>query len=993
MVVVRFRSARRVQAAALFFLLLWAAACAGPPEELRNGYVGGRVLMAPGAGLANAKVVVDQLDLFSDTPTRVLMRLGEAVTDNDGFFEPIPTSYHGGALLLRAQGGVFTDPISGVRIQRDASAELRAVQWLELFEDRGQEITITPVHSLIAARFSDRAATSKNGPQALEEAYSHMNAHLGGLDWRSVVPADMSQPAVSPTDDVRAAFLLGGLAVLADGARIDADATPQTVNLGTLVAALETDLSDGILDGNDANDPAPGTGIELSECLPRAGCTVRPSACALGDCRPACSLYVNSMRTLLSQATSAYIGTRAVPSKWNRTTLGAEDARTLLDGVGRNQDPDLFGDACFETVDRMPPTISWLSPNEEQVFFKGDLTVSITASDDSGAGVRAYFPDLSDEDGDLTNNVARATLRPASDGPITLTAAAIDPAGNERRIQRTFQVDNLAPVVSLDSAGYFVDARAWWTASTAPLLQGTVAEDHLKGLKVLAGATPLVVTRSGASWSAGLPEGVVTETGTPLRIEAEDLAGNVTTRVITVRLDQEAPVFEALATTVRDERADTIGFVGVTPTHSHDGPSVTLGGDGCPDVYKYSYLLDEQAPPYGGELGSRNPLRWLLQLADGGVGVDPASAHYRVRVPGQGGAVLRDWTPIAGGEAGAGLRRFDLSLYRNGAQGIPALGTTEGALELDLRGKDLLGHEVTGTRCWTHHPLGAPVHLGEAYTPGTPSHPAHPLSLNAHGLEASRIQDLSSVLLNDASTGVSTMDAIVSNGTAEVVYLRVTLTAPTTAAVSRTFQVAYEPLAVEVVDESCEFDTSACAMVPSPVSVTESFPAMPTPFEVRLYTADGSGSPVAAVAPCMETGCINTATMRTYRIEPRTSSSAVPRYVVTAWLKQATAFRPSNAAYPASPPFSEFTLAGRAYTGTQSDASYCTRVQARGIPRVNYCVERTSYKRRQNVASVTTTLERTSLSAGASVTPLGQPTVVSSPSPIVFNTPYSTSEQ
>jgi hypothetical protein len=991
MVVAGCIQALRVAAAALFSLLVLASACAGPPEDPRNGLVGGRVLMAPGAGLANARVVVEQLDLFSDQPTRVLMRLGEATTDSDGYFEPIATQFHGGALLFRVQGGSFTDPISQARIQRDASAELRAVHWLELFEDRSREIYVTPVHSLIEARFRYKATISKNGPKSLEETYAHFNAHFGALDWRTVIPADVSQPAVSPTDEVRAVLLLGGLAVLADGARNDSDATPQAVNLGTLVAALEADLGDALLDGNDANALAAGTGLELSECPSRSGCTVRPSACQLGDCRPACSLYVNTLRTLLSQATAAFIGTRAFPSKWNRTTLGAEDARTLLDGIGRNPDPDLFGDACVETVDRMPPTIVWQSPGDEQVFFRGQLTISISASDDSGAGVRAYFPDLADEDGDLTNNVARTTLHPLVDGPITVIAAAIDPSGNDRRIQRTFEVDNLSPVISLDSAGYIVDARAWWTSSSASVLRGTVAEEHLKALTVLAGGVPLAVTRSGATWSATLPDGVVSASGTAITIRAEDLAGNVATRALTLRLDTTEPVFEALTTSVRDERADTVGFVGVTPTHSHDGPAVSLGGAGCPDVYKYGYLLDEQAPPYGGEIGSRNPLRWSLQLIDEGVGVDPATTQYRVRVAGTGGAVLRDWTPISGGDIGSGVRRFDLSLYRNGANGIAALGTTEGALEIDLRGKDLFGHEIAGTRCWTHHPLGAPVHVSDAYTPGTSGHPAHPLSLNAHGLESTRLQDLSSLLLNDDSTGASTMDSIISNGTAEVVYLRVALTAPSTASVNRTFQVVYEPLGAEPTDESCEF--SSCSGAPAPISVTESFPAMPTPFEVRLYAADAAGAPVSLVAPCMEPGCINTATTRTYRLEARTSATAIPRYVATAWLKQATAFRPSNATYPASPPFIEFTLDSRAYTGMLMDSSYCTRTQARGIPRVTYCVERAFYKRRQSLASVLMTLETISDFMSASATATTTRSSIRSLPLEIPVTSYSTTEQ
>ena len=960
----------RAQVDKVVLLISWCcmAACAEPPEETRSGRVGGRVLMAPGVGLANAQISVEQLDLFSDQPARVLRHLGDLETDEQGFFEPLATHLHGGALLFRVMGGSFVDPISGVKIQRDTSAELRALHWLELFEDRSDAISITPVHSLIEARFRHKAALSPDGPRVLREAYEHLNAHLGGIDWEHVLPADVNLPAISPTDEVRAAFILGGLAVLADNARADAEASPQAVNLATLTRALEEDLGDALLDGNDDNDLTPGSGLELSECLPRAACSVQPSPCPLGDCRPACSLYVNSLRTLLSQATAAYIGTRAFPAKWNKTTLGAEDARLLLDGLGRNNDPDLFGDACLETVDRLAPTVTWQAPAVERVFIGGDLSVSISASDDSGDAVRAYFPDLPEEDGDPTNNVARTTLRPLVDGPITITAAAVDPSGNERRIQRTFQVDKLPPVISIDSAGYVVDERAWWTAAASGALRGTVQEDHLEALTIRLGDTPLAVERSGASWTAQLPAGAVPEAGVQIIATAEDLAGNLATRAVTLRRDATPPSFSALASSVRDERGDTVGFVGVTPTHSHGGAPVELGGAGCPDVYKYAYLLDEAAPPFGGELGDRNPLRWSLQLTDDGVGLDPATTQFRVRRAG-GGAVLRDWTAVAGAEVGGGARRFELPLTRNGAQGIPALGVTEGPIELELRGRDRLGHEVTGVRCWTHHPLGAPVHLGNGYTPGTVGHPAHPRALNAHGLEASRLQDLSSLLLNDGATGASTMEALISNGTAEPVYLRLSLIAPATASATRIFSIAHDAASTLDTDDDCNADPTACAAVPAPVTVTETFPAMLTPFELRLYTATAEGLPLTLVMPCTEPGCVNTATVRTYRLEPRTSAEQLPRYVASAWLTQAIALRPSNATYPASPPFAEFEQAAQRYTGKQADVDYCSRTQQRGLPRVTYCTQRTLFKRRQSLSSIRFSQLRTAIEASRSAMP------------------------
>jgi hypothetical protein len=587
--------------------------------------------------------------------------------------------------------------------------------------------------------------------------------------------------------------------------------------------------------------------------------------------------------------------------------------------------------------------------------------------------VRAYFIDLTDEDADLTNNVARTTLHTAGeDRSISVTAAAIDMGGNERRITRVFETDNTAPAITVDRSAFpVIDDRAWWTTSTTTTLRGTVVEAHPKSITVSAGSMPITVTMTGNAWSAELPAGTITSAGTLVTVQAEDLAGNVATSAQTLRLDAAPPAFGTMATTVKDERSDVLTFANGEPTHRHDGPPVTLGDAGCPDVYKYAYLLDESSPVYGRELGARNPLLWAFQLADDGVGFEPGrpATQYRVRVAGADGAVLLDWMPVPGEDSsGGGVRRMNVPLYRAGVNAISALGTYEGAIEIDLKGADRLGNEVTGTRCWTHHPLAAPLDVGNAYNA------AHALALNAHGLESGRIQDLSSLLLNDTTTGVSTMDAVVSNGTAEVVYLKVALTAPATANATRRFAVVYDAVSSQTSNISCGIDplNDNCDMVPATyTSPIESLPGMPTPFEVRLYTANASGAPVTALGPCSDPGCVNTATVRTYRIEGRTSAAEPSRYVAMAWLNQAVALRPFNATYPASPPFAEFIQGSVGYTGKQSNVTYCTATAERGIPRVTYCVQRTTYQRRQSLSSATLALGLRLLETKASLTSSG----------------------
>jgi hypothetical protein len=77
----------------------------------------------------------------------------------------------------------------------------------------------------------------------------------------------------------------------------------------------------------------------------------------------------------------------AYRSVWNKTTLGSQDARTLTDGVSRNADADLFGDACIETDDRIPPTISWDVAPADGALKGGTLMLRVSATDDDSISV------------------------------------------------------------------------------------------------------------------------------------------------------------------------------------------------------------------------------------------------------------------------------------------------------------------------------------------------------------------------------------------------------------------------------------------------------------------------------------------------------------------------------------------------------------------------------------------------------------------------------
>src|SRR5882762_3885408 len=65
-------------------------ACANPPPPNGTGKVGGRVLVAPGVGLAGAHVEIDQVNLY-DGKAQLRKHVGETETDASGNFPALAT--------------------------------------------------------------------------------------------------------------------------------------------------------------------------------------------------------------------------------------------------------------------------------------------------------------------------------------------------------------------------------------------------------------------------------------------------------------------------------------------------------------------------------------------------------------------------------------------------------------------------------------------------------------------------------------------------------------------------------------------------------------------------------------------------------------------------------------------------------------------------------------------------------------------------------------
>jgi hypothetical protein len=150
---------------------------------------------------------------------------------------------------------------------------------------------------------------------------------------------------------------------------------------------------------------------------------------------------------------------------------------------------------------------------------------------------------------------------------------------------------------------------------------------------------------------------------------------------------------------VLDETRDRIVSESMLPpVHEHDVTAVIdLGqglGDTCPVVYKHADLLRATT--------DSNPLRWRFVATDDLVGVRAMDISATLRTPGGMEA------PLAIGALQTG-RDVMFEVVASGAT-VPALMTTKGKYEIEVRASDALGNESAPlTACWQHELLAAPL--------------------------------------------------------------------------------------------------------------------------------------------------------------------------------------------------------------------------------------------------------------------------------------------
>jgi hypothetical protein len=156
-------------------------------------------------------------------------------------------------------------------------------------------------------------------------------------------------------------------------------------------------------------------------------------------------------------------------------------------------------------------------------------------------------------------------------------------------------------------------------------------------------------------------------------------------------------------------------------------------------------------------------------------------------------------------------------------------------------------------------------------------------------------------LLNADATGASLIDQDVFNGTAETIFLTVTVTKPAQVMVSQSFVIGNATTnVIPATCMSCITPPVGVMPYPSP-TITIQETTLLFPVKVFELVADAPTAELPCVAPCSPSGNVFT-----FAIPPRATGGGPPRgFRVMTMIGQVASLRPFDTPHPADPPFAD----------------------------------------------------------------------------------------
>lgn len=300
--------------------------------------------------------------------------LGQTSSNERGDYEISFQSAYKGPILLEAAGGHYRDLISHEDSVLDSSKPLlSAIPHTDLISATNINAWTTIAMARIFATkgFWSSRVKDLEPKLRIEEDFAAISHFLSKegiyVNIAKTPPITEWNSLTKSSASLRLHLSHGGLAILVKRANEESKQKTVPITLGDLVQALSDDMENRKFDGKDSLDNR----IRFSKLAEK-------------------HLSSYTLRNDLASAISEFIhGDDHLNQNETKTTV-IEVQRSMLKEIAGNKAPELFSEYdLVEPIEKKKPilTIQFLGQHKEEIYFpifKGDVKVSIKASDDTG---------------------------------------------------------------------------------------------------------------------------------------------------------------------------------------------------------------------------------------------------------------------------------------------------------------------------------------------------------------------------------------------------------------------------------------------------------------------------------------------------------------------------------------------------------------------------------------------------------------------------------
>ncbi|MHB1285974.1 MAG: Ig-like domain-containing protein [Leptospirales bacterium] len=344
--------------------------------------------------------------------------IGTATTNANGTFSmTVPLLDPNGIYIVSVTNGKTIDLASGTTISFAQGDQLSAMGTGSDFNSGSFSVTpFTTLEATLATTFIQQGES----PQAALIKSGSLWTGFLGFD---PVKTTVDDPTGGPTQATPAGLYgldLAGLSQLADNIGQSQSLALGTANTLGLLSQLESDLSDGKLNGMALGSATP---------LSYYGYT----------------LTADTLRKSLAAGILEFLWNAR-----NKSGLTPTQISGSANSLALNTSSLFPGGSTPTAPDPGSPTLLVQSP-QNNLYYNGSLLISATASDDLGIGnLVLSSPDVPLPGGNLYGNPLITSFNTATlpDGPYTLIFSATDYAGNNTAQTIPFSIDNTPPAIS-----------------------------------------------------------------------------------------------------------------------------------------------------------------------------------------------------------------------------------------------------------------------------------------------------------------------------------------------------------------------------------------------------------------------------------------------------------------------------------------------------------------------------------------------------------------